>query len=80
MSAIVTGDTVCFKNLIRRSREYLVLRIEGETACLLSYCVQHITLTNIPIDQLVKRFNRFHRILNWVKQLCNKGQESYEKI
>ena len=68
MSNIEVGDTVCFKNLIRKSREYLVIRIDGNDASLLSYCKQHVTLTNIPLEQLVMRFSRTHRVINFIKR------------
>ena len=68
MSNIEVGDTVCFKNLIRKSREYLVIRVDGNDASLLSYCKQHVTLTNIPLEQLVMRFSRTHRVINFIKR------------
>ena len=84
MSNIEVGDTVCFKNLIRKSREYLVIRIDGNDASLLSYCGQHVTLTNIPLEQLVMRFSRTHRVINWVKRQYNNSAigtiESYQSI
>jgi len=72
MNTIETGDTVCFSNLIRRSREYLVVRIEGDRACLRSYCTQHVTLTNIPLSDLVRRFSRTHRVINFIKKKLSK--------
>ena len=84
MSNIETGDTVCFKNLIRKSREYLVIRVDGDVACLLSYCGQHVTLTNIPLEQLIMRFSRTHRVINFIKRHYNNSAvgsiESYQSI
>jgi len=84
MSNIETGDTVCLKNLIRKSREYLVIRVDGEVACLLSYCGQHMTLTNIPLEQLVMRFSRTHRVINFIKRQYHNSAvgtiESYQSI
>ena len=84
MSNIEVGDTVCFKNLIRKSREYLVIRIDGNECSLLSYCEQHITLTNIPLEQLVMRFSRTHRVINFIKRQYNNSSvgtiESYHSI
>lgn len=84
MSNITAGDTVCFKNLIRKSREYLVVRVNGDRASLLSYCSQHVTLTNIPVDLLVRRFSRMHRVINFIKSQYNNSSvgtvESYQAI
>ena len=71
-TSIETGDTVCFSNLIRRSREYIVVRVEGDKACLRSYCPQHVTLTNIPLSDLVRRFSRTHRAINFIKRKLSK--------
>ena len=72
MNTIETGDTVCFSNLIRQSREYIVVRVEGDKVCLRSYCPQHVTLTNIPLSDLVRRFNRTHRVINFIKRSLSK--------
>ena len=84
MNNITVGDTVCFKHLVRKSREYLVLRTDGDTVCLESYCGQHITLTNIPTAVLVRRFSRMHRIINFIKRHYNNSAvgsvESYQAI
>jgi len=72
MNTIETGDTVCFSNLIRRSREYIVVRVDGDKACLRSYCPQHVTLTNIPLSDLVRRFSRTHRAINFIKRKLSK--------
>ena len=71
-ASIETGDTVCFSNLIRRSREYIVVRVDDDKACLRSYCPQHVTLTNIPLSDLVRRFNRTHRTINFIKRKLSK--------
>ena len=69
MNNIEVGDTVCFKNLIRKSREYLVIRVDGDKVAMLSYCNQHVTLANIPLSQLVRRFSRLHRVFNRIKRV-----------
>lgn len=71
-TSIETGDTVCFSNLIRRSREYIVVRVDEDKACLRSYCPQHITLTDIPLSDLVRRFSRTHRVINFIKRKLSK--------
>ena len=84
MNNIEVGDTVCFSNLIRKSREYLVIRIDGNECSLLSYCGQHVTLTNIPLEQLVMRFSRTHRVINFIKRHYNNSAigniESYQSV
>ena len=72
MNTIETGDTVCFSNLIRRSREYIVVRVDGDKACLRSYCPQHVILTDIPLSDLVRRFSRTHRAINFIKRKLSK--------